>query len=874
MFKIFSIIFLILACSVFGEFTQPFQINSDRQLSLDGRKGVFVADNVIYTAFIEKISNVDYRLQFAEYDLDWQLLNETTLHTSTGLIYTHPVIIVNNSYIYISFSDIANGRLKCAVSEDNGESFVIHDIDGYVLQTPEVHFNNGIPEFVYTREEEYPYNKYTFFVHRNTGIVSDPLTFSTLDNNFFGRVHSNTAIDYIFIHGEPGNSYPPYGINVLFEDLLTTHELYSYPGNEDVNKEGYLDFTDSIIVSDMNTLEEITVSPFGPYSENHDIIYCKIDGNMVNSWIGDVIDLGPDTIAVYGENYPYEQSEIIGYNVITRKDTLWTQGPVFDATEAPIKVNNVLWIEGTVAGNQIWFADKEVYLTDDILYNSTIPMEQPTDNLTDFFTLISQEQIFFKYGHYDPSDSLQKKPNCDGVIFYGSFIAMKNSQDPSEDGLFTFEYQHPHPSTEPITVNDTLYTEIDLHRYLLSDWPGDIDYPWYNPIYPEEDPTFLREELNLFGSMLTYCRGYLTLSGDYYIFHVNTDIWDFDSHKFGGSHNRTGYSRNHYIDHRVNKKLYELLFNQNPQKFTVKNFVINNGAPVVVEIEALNHPLFDKAYPAEIFFSGAHSLARNTDNGYESLVFFDISADTYEPVLTFPADEDREVKQFVYGNQKAILTEPRNQIGPDILTVLNDNNIFMHFMTCNSEMMVCNEQGIILLAEMNDSATQFKEIGDQLLTEVAEINHDYIISDYSVAVHTTGHDSLLVIYSKNANQTDWGSFYFSKGSIDGFTPADNHVVPSESDFRIYPLPFTIGESERTALTIKYSLPESTHLEISVFNLKGQKVTTLINDFTERGENYLSWNCLNNQGKKVASGVYLFKMKSGQKSIIKKALLLK
>ncbi len=84
----------------------------------------------------------------------------------------------------------------------------------------------------------------------------------------------------------------------------------------------------------------------------------------------------------------------------------------------------------------------------------------------------------------------------------------------------------------------------------------------------------------------------------------------------------------------------------------------------------------------------------------------------------------------------------------------------------------------------------------------------------------------------------------------------------------YPNPFN------PATQIIYSLPQRSHVTLSVYNILGQKVTTLVDEQKAAGTYTVDWNGTSNNGVMVATGIYLYKMDAGQHSDAKKMLLLK
>ncbi len=79
----------------------------------------------------------------------------------------------------------------------------------------------------------------------------------------------------------------------------------------------------------------------------------------------------------------------------------------------------------------------------------------------------------------------------------------------------------------------------------------------------------------------------------------------------------------------------------------------------------------------------------------------------------------------------------------------------------------------------------------------------------------------------------------------------------------YPNPF----NART--TIGYNLEEPSNVRIEIYNLLGQKISTLVDEYQSAGAHQVTWNAENQ-----ASGVYLYNMQTGQLSETKRMLLLK
>ena len=84
----------------------------------------------------------------------------------------------------------------------------------------------------------------------------------------------------------------------------------------------------------------------------------------------------------------------------------------------------------------------------------------------------------------------------------------------------------------------------------------------------------------------------------------------------------------------------------------------------------------------------------------------------------------------------------------------------------------------------------------------------------------------------------------------------------------YPNPF----NQQTV--IKYTLPEDCHVKLTIYNILGHKVKTLVNEYQNAGCKITSWNSTDDKGNQVASGIYVYRMRAGEFTHTKKMTLFK
>ncbi len=98
---------------------------------------------------------------------------------------------------------------------------------------------------------------------------------------------------------------------------------------------------------------------------------------------------------------------------------------------------------------------------------------------------------------------------------------------------------------------------------------------------------------------------------------------------------------------------------------------------------------------------------------------------------------------------------------------------------------------------------------------------------------------------------------------------DNDVSMISNDLmQNYPNPFN------PETNISFNVRESGNVKIDIYNIKGQKVKTLINDSYLPGIHDIVWKGKDDNNKQVASGIYLYKMRNGKFSSTRKMILMK
>ena len=188
-----------------------------------------------------------------------------------------------------------------------------------------------------------------------------------------------------------------------------------------------------------------------------------------------------------------------------------------------------------------------------------------------------------------------------------------------------------------------------------------------------------------------------------------------------------------------------------------------------------------------------------------------------------------------------------------------------------------------------------------------EVNRSYDFNQYHTYSFYRGQPSLVwntTVNVTNSANSNMISDYLGYGSLDGsdgeinfpdstittavnllrdlggykfkvvYTPGSVIIVNNlllDNFFDLeqnYPNPFN------SSTEIRYFLPKSNHVNLTVYTIAGQKVAVLIDKLQTAGIKEVSWDGRNIEDQEVASGLYLFKIQTGEYTKTKTMVFLK
>jgi hypothetical protein len=135
---------------------------------------------------------------------------------------------------------------------------------------------------------------------------------------------------------------------------------------------------------------------------------------------------------------------------------------------------------------------------------------------------------------------------------------------------------------------------------------------------------------------------------------------------------------------------------------------------------------------------------------------------------------------------------------------------------------------------------------------------DVFVDDEAIQTGTTGN-----LVGNTCRTWYDGISYASVGTGAVSVPEDKQAPSRFSLNQNYPNPFN------PTTTITYSLPEHAFVDLKVYDLLGQEVTTLVHNVIPAGTHSVVWNAHD-----APSGVYFYKITAGNYSRMRKMMLLR
>ena len=152
------------------------------------------------------------------------------------------------------------------------------------------------------------------------------------------------------------------------------------------------------------------------------------------------------------------------------------------------------------------------------------------------------------------------------------------------------------------------------------------------------------------------------------------------------------------------------------------------------------------------------------------------------------------------------------------------------------------------------------DFSDYLTVET--VDTAYLDTDYEIDVTVYYR---LIAYDDAGNSSEYSV------AIDVMVLWADLGIAIPDEFAIhqnYPNPFN------PVTTLRYDLPEQGHVRITIYDMLGRDVKTLINGYQDPGYKSINWDATNDYGKPVSAGMYLYQIQAGEYMEVRKMVLVK
>jgi hypothetical protein len=330
---------------------------------------------------------------------------------------------------------------------------------------------------------------------------------------------------------------------------------------------------------------------------------------------------------------------------------------------------------------------------------------------------------------------------------------------------------------------------------------------------------------------------------------------------------------------------------------------ITNGSTVYqYRVVAVDDYLL--AHPDESVMTGIRSalakndLAGDYDSngvvGFSDFILFAANygltlaanAEDFVTVYDFNADNAVNFSDFILfaaqygetlGAAKAIAGLPTSDI-PFSIGAQVDESTSTYYVTVsidNAESI----NGFQLFLTYNPEAVEFVK---DSVNGLVGLNMTDIVEDGTIRItsafidETFGGNVTLGFTSKGVNNNiDFEIVHALVGVNEGVAVATNLAQYS---FKALPTVYAMSQNFpnpfNPTTTIEYSIPNSGNVELAVYNITGQKVRTLVSQKQDASFYKVVWDGRNDFGEPVASGIYFYRLVSGNFSKIEKMNLVK
>jgi glucose/arabinose dehydrogenase len=147
------------------------------------------------------------------------------------------------------------------------------------------------------------------------------------------------------------------------------------------------------------------------------------------------------------------------------------------------------------------------------------------------------------------------------------------------------------------------------------------------------------------------------------------------------------------------------------------------------------------------------------------------------------------------------------------------------------------------------------------------VTSDSLLTQKSILISSFGVDQnneLYVVQTAAAGKI----YRFNKSPLAGIGNQETNNPEKYSLEQNYPNPFN------PVTKINYSVPERSLVNLSIYDISGKLIRTIVNTYLQKGNYEFTWNATDDNGRQLSSGIYFYSLHSDKFSETKRMVLLK
>ena len=265
------------------------------------------------------------------------------------------------------------------------------------------------------------------------------------------------------------------------------------------------------------------------------------------------------------------------------------------------------------------------------------------------------------------------------------------------------------------------------------------------------------------------------------------------------------------------------------------------------------------------------------------------------PSLNFKIKDD--YGYYLISNREMFYLEVLSGLNSDYPELINSIEIGNYtvgstFITLNNSLLEFtsfNDETTFFYDTVNPSEPQFlTELSEQTLSAGLAYNNHYFSANSNTSFIYDLNNPPPIVYPINQVTSHTNIFMIKEMIIDN---EEYLIVDNQGSLEVWSLNITQSVEEELPkpeitlsnypnpfnpeTNIVFNLPEDGKVQLDIYNIKGQMIKSLISDQMAVGEHSIVWNGEDASGKKVSSGIYLYKLYVNDKTeAVKKCLMLK